>query len=247
MSDLLRAEGVRLWRGPTEILCGVTLRVASGEFCALMGLSGSGKTTFLRAAAAIEAFHAGAIEIGGFRLAPGPLPAQSRLQPLRRTVGRVFQAHALFEHLTALENVLLAPVRVLREPRVAAEGRARPLLDAMGVAARAGAYPRELSGGEAQRVAIARALAMDPPLLLMDEPTAALDPARRGSLGQTLRRLTAEGRGLLVATHDADFALDFADRAVILAGGRVVEEGAAKAVLANPTHAATRELLAKKK
>jgi polar amino acid transport system ATP-binding protein len=162
-------------------------------------------------------------------------------------VGMVFQAHALFEHLTALENVLLAPVNVLREPRGAAESRARPLLDSMGVAARAGAYPRELSGGEAQRVAIARALAMDPPLLLMDEPTAALDPARRGSLGETLRRLTAEGRGLLVATHDAEFARDFADRAVILADGQVVEEGSAKEVLANPSHPATRELLATRK
>jgi ABC-type polar amino acid transport system ATPase subunit len=174
------------------------------------------------------------------------VPPQSRLAQLRRRLGMVFQAHALFEHLTALENVLLAPLHVLRVARGAAEERARRLLDAMGVGARASAYPRQLSGGEAQRVAIARALAMDPPLLLMDEPTAALDPARRGSLGETLRRLTAEGRGLLAATHDVDFARDFADRVVILAGGEVVEEGPAAKVLANPTHPATRELLARK-
>jgi ABC-type polar amino acid transport system ATPase subunit len=243
VTDLLRAEGVRRSRGPREVLSGVALCVASGEFCALMGLSGSGKTTFLRAVAALEAFDAGGIDVGGFRLAPGPVPPESRLAQLRRRVGMVFQAHALFEHLTALENVLLAPLHVLRAPRREAEERARPLLDAMGVGARAGAYPRQLSGGEAQRVAIARALAMDPPLLLMDEPTAALDPARRGSLGETLRRLTAEGRGLLAATHDVDFARDFADRVVILAGGQVVEEGAAKSVLAHPAHQATRELL----
>jgi ABC-type polar amino acid transport system ATPase subunit len=155
----------------------------------------------------------------------------------------VFQAHALFEHLTAIENVLLAPLHVLGGPRRPAEERARALLESLGVGTRAAAYPRELSGGEAQRVAIARALAMDPPLLLMDEPTAALDPARRGSLGETLRRLTAEGRGLLVSTHDVDFARDFADRVVILAEGAVVEEGAPADVLSNPRHPATRELL----
>ena len=244
MSGLLEAEGLRLSRGPREILSGLHLRVAPGEFCALMGLSGSGKTTVLRAAAALEPFQAGMIEVGGFRLAPGPVPPESRLIELRRRVGMVFQAHALFEHLTALENVALAPQHVLRASRSAAEQRAQPLLDAMGVGARAAAHPRELSGGEAQRVAIARALAMDPPLLLMDEPTAALDPARRGSLGETLRRLTAEGRGLLVATHDVDFARDFADRVVIMAGGQVVEEGTAARVLGQPSHPATQELLA---
>src|SRR5262249_32916056 len=200
-SGLLATEGVRLARGPREILCGLTLSIEPGKLGVLMGLSGSGKTTALRAVTALEAFQAGSIEVGGFRLGPGPVPPESRLKELRRKVGLVFQAHALFEHLTALENVLLAPVHVLGAPRRDAEDRAGPLLDAMGVAHRAAAYPRELSGGEAQRVAIARALAVDPPLLLMDEPTAALDPARREALGETLRRLTAEGRGLLLSTH----------------------------------------------
>ena len=247
VSELLRAEGLRLSRGPTEVLSGVALSVAPGQFQVLMGLSGSGKTTALRAAVALEAFQAGTIDVGGFRLLPGPLRPESKLRPLRRKIGLVFQAHALFEHLTALENVTLAPLNVLKVSRREAEDRARPLLEAMGVAHRAGAYPRELSGGEAQRVAIARALAMEAPLLLMDEPTAALDPARRGALGQTLRALTAQGRGLLIATHDVDFARDFADRAVILAGGSVVEEGPAREVLANPKHPATQELLAAKK
>ncbi len=242
MSGLLRIEGLRLSRSARDVLRGVSLRVERGEFCALMGLSGSGKTTALRATAALESFQAGSIEVDGFALAPGPVPPESRLQPLRRRVGMVFQAHALFEHLTAVENVVLAPIRVLgHSPGEAAE-RARVLLDSLGVGGRAGAYPRELSGGEAQRVAIARALAMDPPLLLMDEPTAALDPARRGSLGDALKMLAGQGRGLLVATHDTDFARDFAERVVILAEGVVAEEGP-PAILENPSHPATRALL----
>ena len=246
MSSLLEVNGVRLARGQREILRGVTLSVGRGEICALMGLSGSGKTTLLRVAVALEAFGAGSVKVGGFSLAPGPVPPQSRLKPLRSSVGMVFQAHALFENLTVLENVALAPVHALRVARREAELEARKLLADLGLGARADALPRELSGGEAQRAAIARALAVDPPLLLMDEPTAALDPARRGSLGETLRGLAAEGRGLLIATHDVDFARDYADRVVILAGGEVVEEGAAKPVLANPAHPATLALLAKK-
>ncbi len=242
MNGMLRIEGLRLTRAEREVLRGVSLSVARGQFVALMGLSGSGKTTALRATAALESFQAGSIDVDGFALAPGALPPESRLKPLRRKVGFVFQAHALFEHMTALENVALAPVQVLGHSLARANERARLLLDSLGVGARAGAFPRELSGGEAQRVAIARALAMDPPLLLMDEPTAALDPARRGSLGDALKMLAAQGRGLLVATHDTDFARDFADRVVILAEGVVAEEGA-PAILANPSHPATRALL----
>ena len=245
VSGLLEVRGVRLTRGRQEVLRGVELRVGGGEICALMGLSGSGKTTLLRAAVALEAFEAGSIAVGGFALSPGPLPPQSSLKPLRSSVGMVFQAHALFENLTARDNVGLAPVHALRRDRREAEARAQELLDSLGVGHRASAYPRELSGGEAQRVAIARALAVDPPLLLLDEPTASLDPARRGSLGETLRRLSAEGRGLLIATHDVDFARDFADSVVVLAGGEVVEEGPARRVLETPSHPATRELLAK--
>ena len=131
-------------------------------------------------------------------------------------------------------------------PRPAAERQALVLLEQMGVGARADALPRELSGGEAQRVAIARALAVDPPLLLMDEPTASLDPARRGDLGDTLERLTQSGRTLLAATHDDDFVRDYADRVVVVAEGRVVEEGVPAAVLGSPQHPATRQLLSQK-
>ena len=242
MKELLRVEELRLARSGREVLRGIDLSVREGELCALMGLSGSGKTTVLRAIVALESFQAGCIAVDGFALTAGPLPPESRLRPLRRKVGMVFQAHALFEHLTALENVLLAPVQVLGHAPAKAEARARALLDSLGVGGRAAARPRELSGGEAQRVAIARALAMDPPLLLMDEPTASLDPAPRGSLGDALKMLAGQGRGLLVATHDTDFARDFADRVVILAEGVVAEEGP-PAILESPSHPATRALL----
>jgi ABC-type polar amino acid transport system ATPase subunit len=134
-------------------------------------------------------------------------------------VGFVFQAHALFEHLSALDNVTLALRHVLRKTRTEADATASRLLQALEVDSRAGAWPRQLSGGEAQRVAIARALAPDPHLLLMDEPTAALDPARRATLGVTLRQLSGQGRGLLIATHDAEFARANADRVITLATG----------------------------
>jgi polar amino acid transport system ATP-binding protein len=242
VNGLLRIEELRLSHAGREVLRGVSLSVARGQFVALMGLSGSGKTTALRATIALDGFQAGRIEVDGFVLAPGPVPPESRLKPLRRRAGMVLQAHALFEHMTALQNVVLAPVQVLgHSPGQAAE-RALSLLDSLGVGSRARAFPRELSGGEAQRVAIARALAMDPPLLLMDEPTASLDPARRGSLGDALKMLAGQGRGLLVATHDTDFARDFADRVVILAEGVVAEEGP-PAILDNPSHPATRALL----
>src|SRR5262249_37446338 len=152
--------------------------------------------------AALQAFDSGGITLGDVRLEPGAVPRESRLRGLRSKVGMVFQAHALFEHLTALDNVMLAPVHALRWTPGRAREVALGLLEELGVAARAPAYPRELSGGEAQRVAIARALAPNPSLLLMDEPTSALDPARRGALGETLRELAGHGRALLISTHD---------------------------------------------
>jgi ABC-type polar amino acid transport system ATPase subunit len=243
MSGALAVSALRVARGATDVLRGVDLRVARGEIYALMGTSGAGKSTVLRSVAALQPFSGGGIEVDGFALHPGPLPRESRLEGLRRRVGMVFQAHALFEHLTAEENVTLALVHALGWSRAKATETALALLAELGVARRATAYPRELSGGEAQRVAIARALAPDPLLLLLDEPTSALDPARRGALGETLRGLARQGRGLLVATHDADFARGFADQVGILAEGAMVEEGAAAEVLDRPAHAATRELL----
>ncbi|HVX39673.1 MAG TPA: ATP-binding cassette domain-containing protein [Gemmatimonadaceae bacterium] len=243
MSAALEIAGLRVMRGSREVLRGVDLTIQTGELCALMGVSGAGKSTVLRAIAALEPISDGRVALGDVTLAPGPLPPESRLRALRRHVGMVFQSASLFEHMTALDNVTLAPVYALGWPRDKAEGVARRLLGGLGVGARAEAYPRQLSGGEAQRVAIARALAPDPELLLMDEPTSALDPARRGALGESLRTLAREGRALLIATHDVDFALAFADRVAVLHEGVIVETGAAADVLRSPRHDATRELL----
>jgi len=218
----LAVSGLRVRHGDREVLRGVDLGVPRGEICALMGASGAGKTTVLRSIAALQSFDAGTITVDDAVLRAGPLPPQSRLGALRRHVGMVFQAHALFEHLSAIDNVTLALLHVLRWDRSRANARARELLDALGVAARADAFPRQLSGGEAQRVAIARALALDPTLLLMDEPTAALDPARRGALGEILRGLAQQGRALLVSTHDMEFARSVADRVITLADGKVL-------------------------
>jgi ABC-type polar amino acid transport system ATPase subunit len=216
---VLAIRGLRLTRDGREILRGIDLDVMPGQLCALMGPSGSGKTTILRCIAALQAFDAGEIRLGDVELRPGHVPPQSKLGRLRRKVGMVFQAHALFEHLTAIDNVTLAPVHVLGWDASRAASTGHQLLDALGVGARASALPRQLSGGEAQRVAIARALAPDPAVLLMDEPTAALDPARRQSLGELLRGLAHQGRALLISTHDVDFAETYADRVVTLADG----------------------------
>jgi ABC-type polar amino acid transport system ATPase subunit len=183
---LLTVDRVSITRGDRRIVQDLSFTADTGELVALMGPSGSGKTSVLRAIAGLDRASGGRIDVSG-------------------RVGFVFQFHHLFANMTALANVVLAPVRVLGRSRHEAEERARTLLASLGVAERAQAYPHELSGGEAQRVAIARALAMDPPVLLMDEPTASLDPARRGDLAATLTRLAGEGRTIVMATHDEEF------------------------------------------
>ena len=218
---VLTLSDVRLQRGARQILSGVSLDVGTGALVALMGPSGSGKTTILRAVAALETFQSGRITVDDVNL-DGGLPAGETLRRLRKRVGMVFQFHCLFEHLTAIQNVCLAPVHAHGVTADEAARRARELLAAFGVDHRAGALPRELSGGEAQRVAIARALAVDPPLLLMDEPTASLDPQRREELGTLLQRLQSQGRTLVVSTHDEEFARNFATRIVRLENGVVV-------------------------
>ncbi len=223
MSELLTVRDVHLARGVRQILCGASFGVRRGEFVALMGPSGSGKTTMLRTIAALESFSRGTILTDGVTLQGGARPSRDALRSLRRTVGLVFQFHHLFEHLTALQNITLAPVHAHRLTTADAEARARTLLDTLGVAHRANALPRELSGGEAQRVAIARALAVDPPLLMMDEPTASLDPERRAELAHLLRGIVSEGRSILVSTHDEEFARDTTSRILRVTEGRIVD------------------------
>jgi ABC-type polar amino acid transport system ATPase subunit len=223
MNDIvLRVQGVRLRRGEREILGGATFDVARGELVALMGPSGAGKTTLLRVVAGLESFQSGAIQVEDLALNGGNGSRPAVLRALRRKVGMVFQFHHLFEHLPAIKNVYLAPVHAHSVPLREAERRARELLIALGVEHRAAALPRELSGGEAQRVAIARALAVDPPLLLMDEPTTSLDSARRTELRDLLQGLTRQGRTLVVATHDEDFAHACATRVLRVNEGLVI-------------------------
>ena len=220
---VLRLIDLHLRRGTRRILAGVTLQASQSELVAVMGPSGSGKTTILRAVAGLEAFESGRIVVGDVPLVGGAAASGATLRRLRRKVGMVFQFHCLFEHLSALDNVCLAPVHARGVAPGDAARRAHELLAGFGVDHRANALPRELSGGEAQRVAIARALAVDPPLLLLDEPTASLDPIRREELGALLQGLLAQGRTLVVSTHDEEFARHFATRIIRLAEGVVTE------------------------
>jgi len=199
---VLKVEALEVRRGARAIISGISFHAERGEIVAIMGPSGAGKTTILRALAGLDPIAGGRVTVP-------------------RPVGMVFQFHHLFTNMTAHKNVWLAPVHVLKRPLVEAAHQATELLAALGVADRSGAMPHELSGGEAQRVAIARALALGPPVLLMDEPTASLDHERRGELAATLRRLGDEGRTIVVATHDADFARACAHRMLIIENGRM--------------------------
>jgi ABC-type polar amino acid transport system ATPase subunit len=207
----LAVSGLSVQRDARLIVRDVSFSVMRGERVAVMGASGTGKSTVLRAIAGLEPPSSGSIDVQG--------------------VGMVFQFHHLFAHMTALENVWLALVHVCRRPRREAEDRARALLEKVGVAHRRDAMPHELSGGEAQRVAIARALAVNPPVLLMDEPTASLDPARRDDLAATLRQLSADGTTIVVATHDVDFVRSCVERVLLMDDGRVIRDGAPADVL----------------
>jgi ABC-type polar amino acid transport system ATPase subunit len=211
VDPMMRIDRLRLQRGERTILRGVTLDVARGDMIAVMGPSGSGKTTILRAVAGLERFQEGRIDVDGVALVGGSTAPAATLRDLRRKVGMVFQFHYLFEHLSAIANVCLAPVHAYGVAPADAKRRGLELLAAFGVEHRADALPRELSGGEAQRVAIARALAVDPPVLLMDEPTASLDPDRRGRRGEAphavSRALIARGP---VVVHRYGVRLDAA-------------------------------------
>lgn len=223
-SNVLTLCDLTIRRESRTIVDGVSLTISRGDLVAVMGESGSGKTTILRAIAGLEAFASGEIDVDGVRLSANGLPRGAALAELHRRVGMVFQFHNLFSNLTALHNVWLAPVHVHRVARGQAEDRARTLLDSLGVSHRAEAFPHELSGGEAQRVAIARALAVDPPVLLMDEPTASLDAGRRAELAATLTSLVAQGRTLIVATHDMEFARMCVKRIMRIENGRLVHD-----------------------
>jgi ABC-type polar amino acid transport system ATPase subunit len=218
----LDVSDLSVHRGGKTVVRSVSYGADRREVLVIRGASGSGKTTVLRAIAGLDPIAEGRIAIDDMSIGPRQKLGGRARRDFHRRVGMVFQFHHLFEHLSALENICLAPVHVLGRSRTEAERQARDLLDQMGIGARAAAMPAELSGGEAQRVAIARALAMEPQVLLMDEPTASLDPARRGDLASILKQLAADGRTLVIASHDDDFVRACAQRVVTLEAGQMV-------------------------
>ena len=248
---MVRAEGVHKRYGHDEVLKGIDLEVAPGEVLCLIGPSGSGKSTFLRCINHLEKIDAGRIEIDGelvgYREKGGRLHEMHEREVCRQraAIGMVFQRFNLFPHMTVLENVIEAPIRVKRESRAAAVERAEALLGRVGLAEKALAYPSRLSGGQQQRVAIARALAMQPKLMLFDEPTSALDPELVDEVLGVMRGLADDGMTMIVVTHEMAFARDAGDRVVFMDGGVVVEAGPPQDVLTRPRHERTKAFLAR--
>jgi polar amino acid transport system ATP-binding protein len=246
---LLEARKVRKHYGSVEVLKGVSLTVNPGEVLCLLGPSGSGKSTFLRCINHLERIDGGRISVNGELM--GFTPRRNRIFEMnprevarqRRNIGMVFQRFNLFPHMTALENVTVAPIGVRRILKQEAVKRGRELLDRVGLADLAQSYPSQLSGGQQQRVAIARALAMDPKLLLFDEPTSALDPELVGDVLDVMRQLAADGMTMIVVTHEIGFARGAADEVVFMDAGVVVESGPPAEVLDHPQNARTKAFL----
>jgi arginine/ornithine transport system ATP-binding protein len=251
MTTQLLAEGIHKSFGANEVLKGISLQAAKGDVIAMIGSSGSGKSTFLRCLNLLEQPDRGRIVLGDeeLRLVPdrrGALKAADprQLQRLRSRMVMVFQQFNLWAHMTALENVIEAPMLVLGLSRSEAVERADAYLKRVGVHHRRDAYPAHLSGGEQQRVAIARALAMEPEVMLFDEPTSALDPELVGEVLRVMRSLAEEGRTMIVVTHEMGFARDVSSRVVFLHKGAIEEEGPPAEVLARPQSERLRGFLA---
>ncbi|MFD7948428.1 amino acid ABC transporter ATP-binding protein [Streptomyces sp. NPDC059744] len=251
MTAMVKAEGVHKSFGPIEVLKGIDLEVAPREVFCLIGPSGSGKSTFLRCINHLEKINAGRLHVDGdlvgYRQNGNKLHElrDSEVALKRRDIGMVFQRFNLFPHMTALENVMEAPVQVKGETKAVARERAGKLLDRVGLADKAGNYPSQLSGGQQQRVAIARALAMEPKLMLFDEPTSALDPELVGDVLDVMRGLAEDGMTMVIVTHEMGFAREVGDSLVFMDDGVVVEAGNPRDVLTNPQHDRTRTFLSK--
>jgi octopine/nopaline transport system ATP-binding protein len=235
--EAIRIEGLRKSFGALEVLKGVSLRACEGDVVAIIGGSGSGKSTMLRCINFLETPTAGKIVIGGEEVAmrPDGSPANRRqIEKLRQRLGMVFQQFNLWTHKTILENLIEVPVQVLKVPKAEAIARAEKLLDRVGLAAKAGAYPAFLSGGQQQRAAIARALCIEPRAMLFDEPTSALDPELVGEVLQVIRGLADEGRTMILVTHEMKFAREVADHVIYLHNGIIEEEGPPEALFGAP-------------
>jgi polar amino acid transport system ATP-binding protein len=248
---MVRAERVHKAYGRLEVLRGIDLTVDAGTVCVLLGPSGSGKSTFLRCLNHLEKINAGRIwvdgDLIGYRQRGDKLYElhDKQIAEQRRGIGMVFQRFNLFPHMTALQNIMEAPIRVQAESKEEARDRAQALLDRVGLAEKAASYPAQLSGGQQQRVAIARALAMRPKLMLFDEPTSALDPELVGEVLDVMQDLARDGMTMIVVTHEIGFAREVGHQLVFMDAGVVVESGPPREVLANPRHERTKAFLAK--
>lgn len=240
-AGLLRADAVRKSFGDHEVLKGVSLDIAQGEVVCLIGASGSGKSTLLRCLNLLEQVDDGDIWFDGREITDPRVDVDA----VRRDIGIVFQAYNLFPHLSVEQNIVLGPVKSRGESRAAARDRAHTLLERIGLADRAGAYPDAMSGGQQQRVALVRAIAMQPRLLLLDEITSALDPMLVGEVLDVIRDLRAEGMTIVMATHEMTFAREVSDRIVFMADGRIEESGPPEQIFTAPRSPRTAEFLAR--
>jgi polar amino acid transport system ATP-binding protein len=238
-TDALVVEGLHKSFGELPVLRGIDLHMAKHELVCVIGASGSGKSTLLRCINLTEPIDAGRIVVEGEEITADGVDVDR----IRRRIGIVFQSYNLFPHMSVLDNVALAPHRVLGRRRSEAEAAATDLLDQFGLADKRNDYPDRLSGGQQQRVAIVRALAMDPDLLLLDEVTSALDPELIGEVLNVVRDLAAQGMTMLIATHEMGFARDIATRVAFIDGGRILEQGPPEQIFSSPVEPRTREFL----
>ncbi len=239
IADALIVEGLQKSFGELPVLRGIDLRMAEHEIVCVIGASGSGKSTLLRCINLTEPIDAGRIVVEGEEITAEGVDVDR----IRRRIGMVFQSYNLFPHMSVLDNVALAPRRVLRRSRAEAEQAATSLLEQFGLADKRNDYPDRLSGGQQQRVAIVRALAMDPDLLLLDEVTSALDPELIGEVLNVIRDLATQGMTMLIATHEMGFARELASRVAFIDDGRILEEGPPDHIFGDPTQPRTREFL----
>ncbi len=237
---MITAENVQKWYGSYHALRGVSLSVESGEVVVLMGPSGSGKSTFIRTFNALETYQKGKITIAGIELTDN----LKNIDAIRQDVGMVFQQFNLFPHLTVLQNITLAPLWVRRWTKQQAEANAMQLLERVGILEQAQKYPAQLSGGQQQRVAIARSLAMQPKIMLFDEPTSSLDPEMVREVLEVIQDLARSGMTMVVVTHEVGFAREVAHRIVLMDQGQIVEEAPPEDFFVRPQHARTQQFLA---
>ena len=239
--DIIECREVHKWFGSFHVLRGVTTSVKRGEKVVILGPSGSGKSTFIRTLNRLEEHQRGDIVVDGIELTNDV----RNIDSIRKEVGMVFQSFNLFPHLTVMQNITLAPMKVRKWPRSRAEEIANELLERVGISEQAGKFPGELSGGQQQRVAIARALAMQPKIMLFDEPTSALDPEMINEVLDVMRELATSGMTMLIVSHEIGFAREVADRIVMFDDGAIIEEGSPNEFFNHPRHERAKAFLSK--